>query len=125
IVIGIIAVTVSSFMVDLRSKTNIDDTLDVFPCHGVGGLVGMVLTGVFASPEINSAVTEPGLIFGETSLFIKHMIALVAVSAFAFFGSYALLYITNLITPLRVTEEYEMEGLDRTQHGETLYSSTN
>ncbi len=118
--IGIIAVAISSIMVELRAKTNIDDTLDVFPCHGVGGLTGMVLTGVFANPEINSAVIEPGLIFGETSLFIKHLVALLGVSAFAFFGSYFLLYITNLITPLRVTEEYEMEGLDKSQHGESL-----
>lgn len=120
ILIGLIAVTVSSYMVDLRSRTNIDDTLDVFPCHGVGGLVGMILTGVFANPEVNSAVTEPGLIFGDTSLFVKHLIALVGVSVFAFFGSYALLYITNIISPLRVNEEYEMEGLDKTQHGESL-----
>lgn len=120
ILIGIIAVTVSSYMVDLRTKTNIDDTLDVFPCHGVGGLVGMILTGVFASPAINSAVAEPGLIFGEYHLFFKHIIALVGVSIFAFGGSYILLYITNLITPLRVTEEYEVEGLDKSQHGESL-----
>lgn len=120
ILIGMIAVTVSSFAVDWRSKTNIDDTLDVFPCHGVGGMVGMLLTGVFASSAINPAVVEQGLIFGETSLFIKHTVALVGVSVFAFGGSYALLYITNLITPLRVNEEYEKEGLDKTQHGETL-----
>jgi len=120
IFIGVIASAVSSLIVHLRSKTGIDDTLDVFPCHGVGGMVGMVLTGVFADPNINSVVVEPGLIFGETSLFIKHLVALVGVSIFAFGGSYALLFITNLITPLRVTEEYEKEGLDRSQHGESL-----
>ncbi len=120
ILIGIVAVAVSSFVVDWRGKTNIDDTLDVFPCHGVGGMVGMVLTGVFATPTINAAVVEPGLFYGGTSLFIKHMVALVGVSVFAFFGSYLLLYITNLITPLRVNEEYEKEGLDKTQHGESL-----
>lgn len=118
--IGIAAVTVSSLVVDWRSKTNIDDTLDVFPCHGVGGMTGMVLTGVFADPSINPAVTEAGLFFGETQLFIKHLIALVAVSAFAFGGSYALLYFTNLIMPLRVHEAYEKEGLDQSQHGESL-----
>ena len=83
-------------------------------------MVGMLLTGVFANPAINPAVVEPGLIFGETNLFIKHVVALVGVSVFAFGGSYALLYITNLITPLRVNEAYEKEGLDKTQHGETL-----
>lgn len=120
ILIGIVAATISSFMVHLRSRTNIDDTLDVFPCHGVGGLTGMVLTAVFASSSINSAVVEQGLFYGQFHLFIKHIIALVGISAFAFFGSYLLLYITNLITPLRVNEEYEMEGLDRSQHGESL-----
>lgn len=120
LLIGIIAVAVSSFMVDLRTKTNIDDTLDVFPCHGVGGMTGMLLTGVFANPAINPAVTEPGLFFGGTHLFFKHAVALIGVSVFAFFGSYILLYITNKITPLRVNEEYEVEGLDRTQHGESL-----
>ncbi|MGS0748464.1 ammonium transporter [Halpernia sp. GG3] len=120
LVIGIIAVAASSWVVDLRAKTNIDDTLDVFPCHGVGGIVGMILTAVFADPHINSAVTEPGLMFGETSLFIKHIVAIIGISMFTFFGSYFLLFITNLITPLRVTENYEMEGLDKSQHGESL-----
>jgi Amt family ammonium transporter len=120
LVIGIIAVAVSSWVVDLRAKTNIDDTLDVFPCHGVGGIVGMILTAVFADPHINSAVTEPGLMFGETTLFIKHIVAIAGISVFTFFGSYFLLFITNLITPLRVTENYEMEGLDKSQHGESL-----
>lgn len=120
VLIGIIAVTISSFMVHLRSKTNIDDTLDVFPCHGVGGLTGMILTAVFANPQINSAVTEPGLFYGHVHLFLKHIIALFGISIFAFFGSYFLLYITNLISPLRVKEEDEMEGLDISQHGETL-----
>ena len=123
LVIGIIAVAISSYVVDLRAKTNIDDTLDVFPCHGVGGIVGMILTAVFADPNINSAVTEPGLIFGETSLFVKHIVAIIGISTFTFFGSYFLLFVTNLITPLRVTENYEMEGLDKSQHGESLYST--
>ena len=120
ILIGLIAVAVSGFVVNLRSKTDVDDTLDVFPCHGVGGMVGMVLTGVFATSSINPAVVEQGLFYGETSLFFKHMIALVGVSVFAFGGSYILLYVTNLISPLRVNQEYEIEGLDKSQHGESL-----
>ncbi len=121
ILIGLIAVVVSGFVVNLRSKTDVDDTLDVFPCHGVGGMVGMVLTGVFATSTINPAVVEQGLFYGgDPTLFIKHLVALVGVSVFAFGGSYALLYITNLITPLRVNQEYEIEGLDKTQHGESL-----
>lgn len=121
IVVGIVSAIVSNMMVEWRTKrTNIDDTLDVFPCHGVGGMVGMMLTGVFAHPHINSVVTTKGLVFGETGLFLVHLLALVAVSAFAFFGSLLLLYITNLISPLRVSPEDESEGLDWSQHGERL-----
>lgn len=121
ILIGLIAVVVSGFVVNLRSRTDVDDTLDVFPCHGVGGMVGMILTGVFATSSINPAVVEQGLFYGgDPTLFFKHLVALVGVSVFAFGGSYALLYITNLITPLRVIQEYEIEGLDKSQHGESL-----
>jgi Amt family ammonium transporter len=119
--VGIISSIVSNMMVEWRTKrTNIDDTLDVFPCHGVGGMVGMLLTGVFAHPHINSAVTTKGLAFGETGLFTTHLIALFAVSIFAFVGSYLLLKVTDIISPLRVSAEEESEGLDWSQHGEKL-----
>lgn len=120
--IGIISSIVSNLMVELRTRrTNIDDTLDVFPCHGVGGIVGMILTGVFASQNVNPANTVGnGLAYGETTLFVNHMIAMVGVSIFAFFGTLLLLKITDLITPLRVTDEEEREGLDLSQHGEKL-----
>ncbi len=121
IAVGIISSIVSNIMVEWRTtKTNIDDTLDVFPCHGVGGMVGMLLTGVFADSNINAAVTNKGLIFGESHLFLIHCIALVAVSAFAYFGSVLLLRVTNYISPLRVSEEEENSGLDWSQHGEKL-----
>ena len=120
IFIGFISAMVSNLLVTYKNnKTSIDDTLDVFPCHGVGGMVGMVLTAVFADQNINSVVVDKGLFFGETKLFTNHLIALVAVSAFAFIGSYILLYVTNFITPLRVTQAEEEEGLDMSQHGET------
>lgn len=121
IVIGIIASLVSSVLVDYRTtKTRLDDTLDVFPCHGVGGMVGMVLTGVFATSSVNGAIPagDNGLFFGETKLFLNHMIALVGASVFAFLGSMLLLRFTNLISPLRVDEEEERVGLDESQHGE-------
>ena len=121
IFIGVIASAVSSFMVHLRTKTEIDDTLDVFPCHGVGGMVGMILTGVFASHAINpDVVKEQGLIYGEYSLFIKHFIALIGVSIFAFCSSWLILKFVDLISPLRVSEKNELLGLDITQHGESL-----
>ena len=99
----------------------IDDTLDVFPCHGVGGMVGMLLTGVFAHHNVNAAnTTGDGLFFGHTHLFLVQCIALVAASVFSFFGSLLLLKITDMISPLRVSQEEETIGLDISQHGEKL-----
>ena len=119
--IGIIASLVSNIVVDWRTRTSIDDTLDVFPCHGVGGMVGMLLTGVFASSAINpEVVTVNGLVFGEIRLFAVQSVALVCVSIFAFFGSWLLLKITDMISPLRVSEDEERLGLDMSQHGEKL-----
>jgi Amt family ammonium transporter len=107
-------------MVEWRTRTNIDDTLDVFPCHGVGGIVGMLLTGVFAHHNINGLVVNDGLVFGNTKLFTVHVLAMLAVSVFAFGGTFLLLKITDLITPLRVSEVEEKDGLDWSQHGERL-----
>jgi len=118
--IGIIGSIVSNLVVSKFPKGKIDDALDVFACHGVGGMTGMVLTGVFASKTVNSALTDQGLIFGETTLFFHQLIALVAVSLFAFTMSYFLFFVVNKITPLRVTEDKEELGLDISQHGEYL-----
>nr|WP_294896482.1 ammonium transporter [uncultured Pedobacter sp.] len=121
LIIGVVASVISNLVVDWRSRTSIDDTLDVFPCHGVGGMVGMLLTGVFAHQSINSANhTGNGLLFGETHLFLVHLGALIGVSIFAFCGSWLLLKLTDSITPLRVSEEEEELGLDISQHGERL-----
>ena len=121
IFIGAFAAIVSNFVVSKFPKGKIDDALDVFACHGVGGMVGMLLTGVFASKAINPVVGDnQGLIFGTPTLFINQLIALIAVSIFAFVGSYILFFIVNKITPLRVTEEKEELGLDISQHGEFL-----
>jgi len=119
-VIGFVTAIVSSLMVEWRSKTNIDDTLDVFPCHGVGGMMGMLLTGVFANTKINAAVPGNGLFYGETKLFMVQLFAMIGVSLFAFLGTFVLLKITDLIMPLRVTELEEQEGLDWSQHEERL-----
>ncbi len=119
--IGIISALVSNLVVEWRTRTTIDDTLDVFPCHGVGGMVGMLLTGVFAHQNVNAGnTTGNGLFFGETHLFSVQCIALVAVSIFSFFGSLLLLKITDMISPLRVSKEEEIIGLDISQHGEKL-----
>jgi Amt family ammonium transporter len=119
--IGIISAVVSNLVVEWRTRTTIDDTLDVFPCHGVGGMVGMLLTGVFANQHVNAGnTTGNGLFFGETHLFLVQLIALIGVSIFSFFGSLLLLKITDMISPLRVSAEDEVLGLDISQHGEKL-----
>ncbi len=119
--IGIIASIVSNLIVSKFNKEKIDDALDVFACHGVGGMVGMLLTGVFASKSVNAIVGDnQGLIFGDPTLFLIQLKALVLVSIFAFCGSYALFFVVNKITALRVSEEKEELGLDISQHGEYL-----
>ena len=120
IFIGIFSSIVSNLVVSTFPKGKIDDALDVFACHGVGGMTGMLLTGVFASKAVNSAVTDQGLIFGETTLFVHQLTALIIVSLFAFSASYFLFFIVNKITPLRVSEDKEELGLDISQHGEFL-----
>src|ERR1700709_655042 len=76
LIVGIVAAVVSNLVVAWRTRTSIDDTLDVFPCHGVGGMVGMLLTGVFAHKNVNSGnTTGNGLFFGETHLFFTHTVA--------------------------------------------------
>jgi Amt family ammonium transporter len=119
-IVGMVASIVSSLMVEWRSKTSIDDTLDVFPCHGVGGMVGMLLTGVFANSKINAGVTNNGLFYGVTKLFMVQLFALIGVSVFVFLSTFVLLKITDLIMPLRVSETEEKEGLDWSQHAEKL-----
>lgn len=120
--VGIVSSFISNMMVEWRTKrTNIDDTLDVFPCHGVGGIVGFILTAVFADQHINAAnTTGNGLIFGETKLFTVHLLTTLGVIVFVAIGSFIILKITDLLTPLRVTAEEEAEGLDLSQHGEKL-----
>jgi Amt family ammonium transporter len=120
LIIGVVSSIVSNAMVEWRTKTSIDDTLDVFPCHGVGGMVGMLLTGVFAHQKINPAVAANGLAYGETKLFFVHLVAMIAVSVFVFAGTFILLKVTDMITPLRVTEVEEIAGLDISQHDEKL-----
>jgi Amt family ammonium transporter len=110
IAIGLIASIVSNVAVHWKSKSTLDDTLDVFPCHGVGGMVGMVLTGVFAK--------DVGLIHGNWRTFGVHLLALVIVSAFAFIGSWVLYRFVDTLWPMRVTPDAETEGLDLSQHGE-------
>lgn len=120
LVIGAVAAVISRLVVEWRTKSKLDDTLDVFPCHGVGGMVGMLFTGIFATKTINSVVTVDGLYFGETGLFTAHLIALVGATVFTLVMAFIILKITDLITPLRATEEEEDLGMDLSQHGEKI-----
>lgn len=110
--IGFIAALVSNYAIELKNKSGIDDTLDVFPSHGVGGILGMVLTGVFAE--------EVGLIYGEWNTFIAHIGSLVVLSILIFILSFAIFKLVDLIIPLRVKEYQEEKGLDLSQHGEQI-----
>ncbi len=112
VLIGFVTSLASSFALSLKSKTEIDDTLDVFPCHGLGGIIGMILTGVFAK--------DVGLIAGETKTFYNHLIALLLVMTYCFVASFALYWISNFTRPIRVSEEDESLGLDLSQHGEHI-----
>lgn len=120
IFIGVAASVVSNFALSLKNKSLLDDTLDVFPCHGVGGIVGMILTGVFATKRANPDLTMQGLIEGEYVLFVTHLIALVGVGIFTFVGSWVVYKITDFILPMRVKAIDEETGLDLSQHKETI-----
>lgn len=121
--IGTVAALISNIVVHWKAKTSLEDTLDVFPCHGVGGLVGMIMTALLATQAVNGANTTGNglLIDGSTTLFFIHMKGLVVVVAFTFIGSLILLKITDLISPLKVSDEDKKIGSDYSQHGETLF----
>ena len=112
--IGTAASIVSNVAVYWKSRSTIDDTLDVFPCHGVGGMVGMLATGVFAA--------NVGLVHGGTHVFLVQVVALLIAAPYAFVGSWLLYKVTDAIIPLRVSERQELIGLDITQHDETVSS---
>lgn len=119
IIIGLAAGVISNLVANWRAgRSRVDDTLDVFACHGVGGLWGSIATGLFALSTINGA---SGLLFGNPHQLVSQLIAVAVVVPFAFFGSYVLLRIVNVFSPLRVSPEEEDSGLDLSQHGEEAY----
>jgi Amt family ammonium transporter len=120
IIIGLVAGALCNYVASLRARTRLDDTLDVFAAHGVGGMWGTIATGLFASAAINAAGPN-GLFYGNPAQLGIQVVAVVIVASFAFFGSYALLKIINVFIPLRVSAEEEDTGLDISQHGEEAY----
>ncbi len=119
-IIGIIAGIVCYGAVMFKNKMKWDDALDVWGVHGVGGVIGTILLGVFGSAAINPAGAD-GILFGNASFFMKELVAVVAASAYAFVFTYLMLALINLITPVRVSEEEERLGLDVSLHGEQAY----
>lgn len=117
IFIGMIAAVISNTAVYYRSKTKLDDTLDVFPCHGIGGMVGMLMTGIFATKAVNPAGNN-GWFYGNFSFFLTQVKALMIVVPYSFIVSYSIFKFINLILPIRVSKEEEEEGLDSSQHAE-------
>ncbi len=120
IIIGLLAGTISNLVSSWRlARTRIDDTLDVFACHGVGGIRGSIAAGIFASASINGV---NGLLYGNVGQLVSQLIAVGIVASFAFFGSYLLLKAINVFSPLRVSPEEEDAGLDLSQHGKEAYN---
>ncbi|OYW19447.1 MAG: ammonia channel protein [Sphingobacteriales bacterium 12-47-4] len=123
IFIGFISAIVSNIAVHYKQKSKLDDTLDVFPCHGLGGMVGMILTGVFATKTVNAAGND-GLFYGNPAFFFTQLKAMALAVTYSFVVSYAIFKFINFILPLRVTSEEEEEGLDSTQHNEKYVQGT-
>lgn len=123
IFIGVVAAIISNLAVYYKSKSTLDDTLDVFPCHGIGGMVGMLMTGIFATKSVNAAGND-GLFYGNFSFFFTQVKALLIVVTYSFVVSYLIFKFINLVVPMRVTTEEEEMGLDATQHNEKYVQGT-
>jgi Amt family ammonium transporter len=121
IIIGLAAGIVCNYVAGWRARTTLDDSLDVFACHGAGGMLGTFATGLFASTAINAAGPN-GLFFGNPAQVVAQLIGIVVVAVYAFVGSYTLLRVINFFTPVRVSPTEEDAGLDITQHGEEAYA---
>lgn len=117
IFIGAITAMISNYAVYFKNKTMVDDTLDVFPCHGLGGIIGMLLTGIFASKNINPDGAD-GWLYGNHSFFFIQLKAMLIVVVYSFVVSFLIFKLINCILPLRVSAEDEEIGLDASQHDE-------
>ncbi|HEY3814675.1 MAG TPA: ammonium transporter [Caulobacteraceae bacterium] len=120
VIIGVVAGVVCYFAVALKNKLKWDDALDVWGVHGVGGALGIVLLGVFGTLAFNPAGAN-GLLAGGTDFFLKQLAAIAISSVWAFGFTYAMLWLINLVTPVRVDQTAQERGLDAALHGETAY----
>jgi len=120
LIIGLLTGLICFYAVEYVVRGRIDDALDVFGVHGVGGIVGAILTGVFATTSVNSAGLD-GLLYGNPGQVVTQVIAVVVVAAYAGAVTFGLLKLIDVTIGLRVSEQEEQEGLDTSQHGETAY----
>ena len=125
-IIGILVSPICYFTVILlKQKLKIDDALDAFGCHGIGGIWGGIATGLFGKTSINSVAKWDGLVFGDHRLFLAQVLSIVITIAVAIVGTRICIGIVRIFTPLRVDPKEEMVGLDASQHGENAYPSFN
>ena len=125
-IIGILVSPICYFTVLLlKQKLKIDDALDAFGCHGIGGIWGGIATGLFGKTSINSVAKWDGLVFGDHRLFLAQVLSIVITIAVAIVGTLICIGIVRIFTPLRVDPKEEMVGLDASQHGENAYPSFN
>lgn len=126
IIIGALVSPICCFTISLlKGKLKIDDALDAFGCHGIGGVWGGIATGIFAKKSINSVAKWDGLIYGDYHLFVAQIIGIVVTLAVAIAGTLICLGVVRLFTELRVDEKAEKVGLDLSQHGESAYPTFN
>jgi Amt family ammonium transporter len=119
-IIGTAAGIVCYYAVQFKNKMKWDDALDVWGVHGVGGVLGSILLGVFASKAVNAAGAD-GLIYGNSAFLVKQVVAVVAASIYAFIFTYIMLIVINMITPVKAEKSVEEIGLDEGLHGEKAY----
>lgn len=125
-IIGILVSPICYFTVILlKQKLKIDDALDAFGCHGIGGIWGGIATGLFEKSSINSVAKWDGLVFGDYRLFLAQVLSIVITIAVAIVGTLICIGIVRIFTPLRVDPKEELVGLDASQHGENAYPSFN
>jgi Amt family ammonium transporter len=123
IFIGFIAAVISNIAVQIKSRSVLDDTLDVFPCHGIGGMVGMLMTGIFATKAVNAAGAD-GWALGNFAFFLTQAKAMIIAVGYSFIVSFIIFKFINFIVPLRVSDEDEEAGLDASQHDEKYVQGT-
>lgn len=125
-IIGALVSPICYFGVALiKKKLKIDDALDAFGCHGIGGIWGGIATGIFAQKSINSTAKWDGLVFGDYRLFLAQLEGILITIVIAVVGTLLCVAVVRIFTPLRVSLKEEQLGLDVTQHGENAYPSFN